>query len=114
MSRLQNHELKRRKKKWKDPTFRAISDRLARVEWQLVCHVQQFLESKGYKIDNTIMIFDGIEVHRPTNNNNKITTEILDELHDYIKNTLNVSVTFSGTRHEDGKAIDISPTRTIQ
>ena len=60
------------------------------------------------------MTFDGIEVHRPSNHDTEITTAMLNELYDYTKKTLNVSVTFSGTRHANGKAINIPVTRTLE
>ena len=39
---------------------------------------------------------------------------MLNELYDYTKEILNVSVTLSGTRHVDGKAIKIPVTRTFE
>ena len=75
---------KRSQESWKNPNFSALSDRLARVEWQLVYHAQQFLATKGYKINNIILIFDGIEVHRPSDHDTEITTDILNGLYDYI------------------------------
>ena len=99
---------------WKDPMFSALSDVLSRVEWQLMCHAQIFAEKKGYDTNNIIMVFDGIELHRPSNDDKEVTTEFLDELCDYIKEQLMVSATFSGTRHVNGKPIIIPVTRTFQ
>ena len=92
----------------------ALSARFNRIEWQLVYHVQQFLETKGFLISHMIPIFDGIEVHRPSNNNEEITTEILDEIYDYLKTTLKVGATFSCERRVDGELIKIKTTRKIE
>ena len=61
-----------------------------------------------------IPIFNGIEVHRPSNNNKDITTDILDEIYDYLKITLNVSATLSCKRHVGGELIKIKTTRKIE
>lgn len=73
-----------------------------------------FLETKGFVVSNNIHIFDGIEVHRPSNNNREITVDILNEMYDHLKTILNVSITFSAGRHIDGKPIKISPMRECE
>ena len=98
----------------KGPIFSALSALLCRIEWQIIFQAQMFAQEKGCKLNNNIYIYDEIQVYRSSNNDKEITTEFLDELSDYIKDTLNVSVTFSGESRKEGETISVPTTRTFR
>ena len=76
-----------------------MSGLLERIESQIMYRTYHHVTEKlGYKSEHIILMLDGMMLYRPSNKNRMIIPEDLDNIYNYLKETINVSATIKCTR----------------